>query len=155
MRTSVYRGRGVYLLMASQDDGVDCVCGNIEILLMHLLSHVSSDLAYFMFLFHFIAESAATLPFFVLSGVKVRFCESLGCGRGTPGHLLMGGGVLKKKIIWCSQGVPPLISSSVRCSQGALVVSYMSQSQGILSQGWQVAKAAYSPIISMPSSQSD
>ena len=54
----------------------------------------------FKLVFHFIAESAATLPFFVLSGVKVRFCESLGCGSregGTPGHLLMGGGVLKKR----------------------------------------------------------
>ena len=46
-----------------------------------------------------------TLPFSVLSGVKVRFCESLGCGRGTPGHLLMGGGVLKKKIVRKSQQV--------------------------------------------------
>ena len=64
---------------------------------MHILLYAPSDLAYFKFVFHFIAGSAATLLFFVLSGVKVRFCESLGCGRGTPGHLLMGGSVLKKK----------------------------------------------------------
>ena len=33
---------------------------------------------------------------FCHSGVKVRFCESLGCGRGTLGHLLMGCGVFRK-----------------------------------------------------------
>ena len=67
-------------------------------LLMHVLSYASSDLAYFEFAFHFIVVSAAT----VLYGVKVRFCESLGCGRGhSHGHLLMRGGRCIKNPLIC------------------------------------------------------
>ena len=64
--------------------------------------YASYDLAYFGFAFHFIAGSAATLPFFLLSGVKVRFRESLGCGRGHSWSPFNGWRcILGKKYVGC------------------------------------------------------
>ena len=37
------------------------------------------------------------IVYYFSSGVKARFCASPGCGKVTPGHLLMGGCFFKKK----------------------------------------------------------
>ena len=77
-------------------------------------AHLSSRLAWVSLSLSLSLSLLCLSILFVLSGVKVRFCESLGCGRDTAGHLLMGGSVFRQKSsfqYFCDFACPFLSSS--------------------------------------------